>query len=107
MDTSNDIQRATLVPPAALADVSLIDAEAAAAAGAMSVSWWHEEVRAGRAPLPAVQRPRCTRWRLIDVREFWKRFAETGATDAGMDMRSRLSRASLRAREMRAAKVEA
>ena len=70
-------------PPlhAALADVALVDAEACAAAGAMSVSWWQAKVAAGEAPKPAVQMPRCTRWRLTDVREFWLKFAEEGASD--------------------------
>lgn len=64
-----------------LSDVLLIDAAKCAAAGDMSVSWWHEEVRAGRAPQPVVRRPRCTRWRLADVRAFWQHFAELGSSD--------------------------
>lgn len=56
---------------AGLMEVALLPAESCAAAGGMSVSWWHEEVRAGRAPAPVIQRPRCTRWRLQDVRKFW------------------------------------
>jgi len=68
--------------PAALADVALIDGETCAAAGDMSLSWWLERVRAGDAPAPAVRAPRCTRWRLVDVRAFWQRFAEEGRADA-------------------------
>lgn len=68
--------------PADLAAVALIDAPTCAAAGAMSVSWWHEEVRAGRAPAPAIRKPRCTRWRLADVRAFWSKSAEQAAADA-------------------------
>lgn len=64
------------VLPAALSDVALINAETAAAVGGMRPSWWYEEVRAGRAPQPAVRKPRCTRWRLCEVREFWLRFAD-------------------------------
>ena len=56
---------------AGLMEVALLPAESCAAAGGMSVSWWHEEVRAGRAPAPVIQRPRCTRWRLQDVWKFW------------------------------------
>lgn len=66
--------------PVNLADVALIDASTCAAAGAMSVSWWRGEVAAGRAPKPAIRAPRCTRWRLSDVRAFWAAFAEQGAT---------------------------
>lgn len=42
-----------------------------AATGGMGVSWWLARVAAGEAPKPAIQRPRMTRWRLVDVREFW------------------------------------
>lgn len=66
------------LPLANVADVALINAKTCAAIGSMSVSWWHDEVRAGRAPAPATRRPRCTRWRVADVRAFWQRFAETG-----------------------------
>lgn len=38
----------------------------------MSVSWWHAEVLAGRAPQPVMRGVRCTRWRVADVREFWR-----------------------------------
>ena len=86
-----------------LADVALIDAESCAATGAMSISWWLEEVRAGRAPKPAVQRPRCTRWRLQDVRAFWIAFAEEGQLDPapGIAMRVKAAKASAKAREKR------
>lgn len=89
--------------PADLAAVALIDAPTCAAAGAMSVSWWHDEVRAGRAPKPAVQQPRCTRWRLAEVREFWQAFAERGtcspAARALVDNATRASKAALAKRK--------
>lgn len=69
--------------PAGLTDVALIEAATCAAAGGMSVSWWHNEVAAGRAPQPVVRAPRCTRWRLADVRAFWIAFAEKGSADKG------------------------
>ena len=69
------------VPADHLEEVKLIDVKAAAAAGSMSVSWWHERVAAGDAPQPVHRAPRCTRWRLTDVREFWLKFAEEGASD--------------------------
>jgi len=56
------------VTPQALADVALIDGPTAAAAACMGMSKWHDLVRSGKAPQPVIQRPRCTRWRLADVR---------------------------------------
>ncbi|WP_374433540.1 hypothetical protein [Inhella sp.] len=74
-------QRNTAQPiPAALADVTLIDARTSAATGGMGVSWWLARVAAGQAPKPAIQRPRMTRWRLVDVREFWA--TQAAANDA-------------------------
>lgn len=86
--------------PADLASVALIDAPTCAAAGDMSVSWWHEEVRAGRAPAPAIRKPRCTRWRLADVHTFWGSFAANGASDteASERMTARAKHASSKAR---------
>jgi hypothetical protein len=54
-----------------LAEVALVDDKTAAMVGGMSVTWWRDEVRAGRAPSPVLRQPRCTRWRLVDVRAFW------------------------------------
>jgi len=88
------------IPPA-LVGVALIDAPICAAAGGMSVSWWHEEVRTGRAPAPAVRLPRCTRWRMSDVVVFWQAFATKGAADneAAAQVTTRAKRASVKARE--------
>lgn len=57
--------------PEMLADVALIDGPTAAAVGGASASWWMREVREGRAPAPAIKRPRMTRWRTTEVRAFW------------------------------------
>lgn len=57
------------------ADIALIDVTTSASFGGMSESWWYAEVAAGRAPAPVVRRPRCTRWLLADVLQFWKEFA--------------------------------
>ena len=83
-------------PPSALAEVSLIDAAACAGVGSMSISWWHEEVRAGRAPQPVIRKPRCTRWRVPDVRDFWAEFARGGldGTDRLMDVTKKASAAA-------------
>ena len=69
-------------PPQALSDVALVDAIDCAAAGAMGVSWWHAEVAAGRAPQPVIREPRCTRWRLADVRAYWLARAEKATCSA-------------------------
>ena len=57
--------------PHLLAEVALIDGKTCAAVGDMSISWWHEEVRSGRAPKPTIRRPRCTRWLMSEVHAFW------------------------------------
>lgn len=71
--------------PPALADVALIDGPTAAAAACMSLSLWHELVAAGKAPAPAFRRPRCTRWRLADVRAWLVEYAAQGDTAQGQD----------------------
>ena len=95
--------------PADLAAVALIDAPACAAVGAMSVSWWHDEVRAGRAPKPVIQQPRCTRWRLQDVRAYWAKRAEQATADvqAAAGVKARATKASAAARAKRAAGASA
>ena len=87
--------------PADVADVALIAAATCAAVGDVSLSWWHEEVRAGRAPKPAIQQPRFTRWLLLDVRRFWAERAAYASTDtaAGARMAERAKKASMKARE--------
>ena len=64
-----------------LIEVALIDAKVSAAAGCVSLSWWHEAVREGRAPKPAIRQPRLTRWRLTDVRQFWAGLAAASRCD--------------------------
>lgn len=83
--------------PTDLADAALIDGPTCAAVGAVSVSWWHEEVRTGRAPQPAIRQSRFTRWRLADVRAFWIGFAERATHDAQVTQRAK--QASMKARD--------
>lgn len=80
--------------PASLESVALIDAKTAAAVGCMSLSWWHAEVAAGRAPRPAIQQPRCTRWRLQEVRDFWARRAARPNEGKAEQVASQAKRAS-------------
>lgn len=89
--------------PAALAAVALIDAPTAAAAGSMSVSWWHAEVAAGRAPAPVIRRPRCTRWRLADVHGFWQAFGEQPDYGAAGTLKALATKASAAASAKRRA----
>jgi len=89
--------------PGDLAAVALIDGATCAAAGAMSLSWWHEEVRAGRAPAPVIKQSRCTRWRVSDVAAYW---ANRAAQPAGADpqqITARAAKASAAARAKRQA----
>lgn len=86
-------------------DDALIDGEACAAGGGVSQSHWHEEVRGGRAPKPVICRPRFTRWRLGDVRQYWRSAATNGVADpdAAAKLATRAKKASDEARARRAA----
>lgn len=100
--------RPTTRPPihAALAevfaDVALVDGPTAASVGQIGVSQWLDEVREGRAPQPVFRAPRCTRWRLADVREYWRRRAEQGTElKAGQAVVAQATKASKAATEKR------
>ena len=92
--------------PADLAALALIDAKTCAAPGAMSVSWWHEKVAAGEAPQPAIRKPRCTRWRVKDVADFWRDFAAQGDGEAGARLKAQARKASAAAKVKRAAQAQ-
>ena len=100
--TANKDERPIARPlPADLADVALIAADTCAAIGEVSVSWWHQEVRSGRAPKPVIQQPRFTRWRRAAAIAFWAERAALASTDteAGERMRAKAKKASIKARE--------
>ena len=101
MTAKTDPKLAARTLPADVADVALAATDTCAGIGEMSVSWWHEEVRTGRAPKPVIQQPRCTRWRLADVRRFWADRAAQAAddTEAGDRMAANAKKASVKARE--------
>lgn len=101
MTAKTDSKPAARLLPADAADVALIAADTCAAIGDVSLSWWHEEVRTGRAPKPVIQQPRFTRWRLADVCRFWADRAEQAAGDtaAGERMTARAKKASAEARK--------
>ncbi|MBW7925837.1 MAG: hypothetical protein H3C59_13995 [Burkholderiaceae bacterium] len=85
------------------ADIALIDVTTAVSFGDMSESWWYAEVAAGRAPAPVVRRPRCTRWRLFDVLQFWKSFAAAPDDGSAERVAAHARRASNAASVKRAA----
>lgn len=93
----------TRKPADILAEVSLIDAAACAEVGSMATSWWHEKVRTGIAPQPVVRKPRCTRWRVSDVRDFWQGFAEAADDNAAAQVIAKATKASAAASAKRAA----
>ena len=65
--------------PQALADVALVEGRICAAAAGISLSAWYDLVRAGAAPAPAFRAPRCTRWRMSDIRAW---LIERAGTDS-------------------------
>jgi len=91
---------------AELAAVALVDARTSAATGGMSLSWWYEEVKSGRAPAPAIQQVRCTRWRLAQVVQFWTERAAAGMSDAATST-ARAKKASDAARRKKLASAAA
>jgi predicted DNA-binding transcriptional regulator AlpA len=101
MTAKTDKQPGAQALPADLASVALIDAPTCAAAGAMSLSWWHGEVAAGRAPAPVIQRPRCTRWRAAEVAAFWRAFGSQPDASAADAVKVRASKASAAAQVKR------
>lgn len=104
MSNAKDQSRGFARPlPADLAAVALIDAKTCAAPGCMSVSWWHAEVAAGRAPQPAIRMPRCTRWRMADVVAFWATFAERASDEAANKLKAQAIKATTAAKAKRAA----
>lgn len=64
--------------PEALEDLALIDAKAITAAVCISASQWNALVSRGDAPQPVFRGPRCTRWRLAEVREWIAKLSRDG-----------------------------
>jgi predicted DNA-binding transcriptional regulator AlpA len=85
--------------PQGLEDVALVDASACAAAAGCGMSRWHDLVRRGEAPQPAIRAPRFTRWRLAEVRSW---LSSVGGDDPAVaDRASRASKAAQAQRQMR------
>lgn len=92
--------------PGQLAEVALVSAKTAAAAGDQSVSGWLEDVRAGRAPQPAIRQHRYTRWKLTDVRDHWAKRIESAAAETSSSTTDRAKKASEAARAKRSPRVQ-
>ncbi len=88
--------------PATLADVAMIDGPTCAASAGVSLSAWHERVRAKQAPQPVIRRPRFTRWRLADVREYLAREAQQSSEETSVGVIARAAKASAAAKAKRA-----
>ena len=84
--------------PAELAGVALIDAKMAAAAGAVSLSWWNQKVAAGVAPKPVHCAARHTRWLLSDVVAFWQKFADRASRSEAVIATARKASAAAQAK---------
>ena len=78
------VPRPTVRPPISQTngDVALADITDVCALSRMSPSWVWDEVKEGRLPAPVIRLPRCTRWRLADVRAWlieWAAAAQVSA----------------------------
>ena len=93
--------------PADLADVALLDIKDVCAVVRMSPSWWHDEVRAGRAPQPLRYGPRCTRWTAASIRNYLIERAAQPQPQAAELVTTRAKKASAAAQAKRSASVAA
>ena len=89
-------------PPGDLADFAFLDIADLCAAVRMSASWVHDEVRAGRLPQPLRFGPRCTRWRVADVRQYLINRAAEPQEEVRLIVRARAKKASEAAQAKRA-----
>lgn len=87
--------------PAALADVAMIDGPTCAAAASISLSNYLDLVRTKKAPQPAIRLPRCTRWRVVDVRAWLIERAQAQTPEAGARVVAQAKKASAAAKSKR------
>ena len=103
--------RSTHRPPLskAHADVALCDITDVCALLRMSGSWIYAEVSAGRFPAPAIRQPRCSRWRIADVRAYLIERTAGGAFNiqAGAPVTARAigASAAAKAKRLRVAEI--
>lgn len=93
--------------PDAHADVALGDINDLRALTRMSASWIHDAVRTRRFPAPVIREPRCTRWRIADVRQWLIERSAQGAADVQMGnlVTAKAEKASAAARLKRVANL--
>jgi predicted DNA-binding transcriptional regulator AlpA len=89
--TTLEFSRSTQAPfqvtiPPGLVDVAYIDGGACAAAASMSISQWHTLVKDGKAPKPAIRKPRFTRWLMSDVRAWLIQFSSQSDFETGSEI---------------------
>lgn len=100
--------RRTVRPPLqeAHADVALCDIADLEALTRMSKSWISEAVRTARFPAPVIRQPRCTRWKVADVRDWLIQRTEQaiGDTSAASKLVAAASKASAAAKAKRVEK---
>lgn len=101
--------RPTVRPPLpeAHADVALADITDICALVRMSASWVHNERAAGRFPAPVIREPRCTRWKIADIRAWLIERATQSAADTKTTelVTARAKKASTAAQAKRAAAI--
>ena len=102
-------RRPTVRPPLpeAHSDVALLDINDVCALVRMSASWWHDAVREGLAPAPLRFGPRCTRWKLADVRAWLIERAAQPQAEAAALAKARATKASAKAAENRTVRAAA
>ena len=107
--TAGKATRPTARPPLleAHADVALSDINDVCGLIRMSASWIHGEVSAGRFPQPLRFGPRCTRWKIADVRQWLIDRAAQPQANATKLVIDRATKASRAAAAQRAAAIEA
>ena len=86
-------------------DVALGDINDVRALVRMSASWVHEQVRLSKFPQPQRYGPRCTRWRIADIRQYLIERAALPQAEAAALAASRAKKASTKAAENRAVRA--
>ena len=89
--------------PGDLAELALLDIDDVCNAVCMSRSWWHDEVRAGRAPAPLHFGPRCSRWTAAVIRQYLIQRAAQPQAEAAELVKARATKASAAAQAKRKA----
>lgn len=64
------------------ADVALCDMRDIMEMTRMGKSYLYAAVKDGTFPAPVIKRPRCTRWRLVDVRNYLLKFGANAQASA-------------------------